>query len=289
MCTSGAVSVKGPDGVPITYALKTLDSFRTNFWHGMVQSPTGKRYLACGMTPQLGVNSGINDDGFCVVLSYLDYRGPFKAPPRQQSEPLEWPEDRRGIINSELLSRCQTVEEGIDELYRLVPHYSSPSLPGGNHILADAGGRIGIFEHCCGEMSHQILSDGGFIARGNNGELVKVEEQCAIPELARADREQRALAMANCLQKLDIVARRASNEEPCLILMKEHLASHADGDGTQIGAVCAHGVVAPGGRSSSGWPYWTLTGVIFDSKNRRMIYSVGNPCHNEWKASSFLD
>lgn len=84
-----------------------------------------------GMTPQAGVNSGLNEAGLAVLMSYLDYR---PGAPAEGQAPLLRDTDRRGTFNAAVLSRCQTVDESLKVLYELAPRY--PDGPGGNHILA---------------------------------------------------------------------------------------------------------------------------------------------------------
>ncbi len=69
--------------------------------------------------------------------------------------------------------------------------------------------------------------------------------------------------------------------------LKRILSSHSPEGPEGIGSICAHGVRAPGARSWSSKPDWTMTGVILDVIDMRMLYSIGNPCRGLWKEIAF--
>lgn len=286
MCTSGVVSAIGLDGRRHVYLGKTLDFCHTGCWHAVVHHSQGHDALCLGMTPQLGVNSGINSAGLAVILSYLDYRGPFEAPNDAQSgNLLKWKGDDRGVANAALLARCTNVQEAVEFLYDFIPRY--PGVTGGNHMLADASGQIAVFEHCNGQMQHQFYTEAGFTARGNNGLLVRYEEQAKLPAEVREDRETRYSAMLACMRETHAALCEGAVGAVAERNFKDMLSSHGHRGADGLGSICVHGLALPGGRASSPLPNWTISGIIIDVTGRKMSYTVGNPCQSEWRVLQF--
>lgn len=283
LCTTGALAVKQSHGEGMILLGKTIDFYKSSLWFGKLQDARGYTSLGCGLTPQLGVNSGVNEKGLGVLLSYIDYRGPFEKPNAKLSgQPMlqKWADDERGLMNAQILAKCSSVEEGIDLLYALVAE--CPNTPGGNHMLVDCQGTIAVFEHCNGEAKHKYYDN--FAARGNNGLLVRVQEQTELPAEIILDREIRYRKMNNSMRELLDDVHHGLSESEAVMVLKSTLSSHTNGNG--LGSVCCHDLDLPGGRSSSHLSLSTLTGVILDVGQLKMHYSIGSPCRNNWEVLS---
>jgi len=276
MCTCGAIRTKDRDGKQVILLGKTLDFYESGYWHGIISHPDGISMLGCGLVPQIGINSGMNDKGLAVLLSYLDYRGPFEEQDIRKI-PDKWHNDDRALINAQMLAKCSNVEEAIAFLYEQVPRY--PHMPGGNHMLADRKGTLAVFEHCAGEMNHRYYNEEGFVARGNNGFLVIKKEQEQLPGLVRQDRNLRYSQMASVLR--DVHGRSMSYDEILQSMMKA-LAFHNEQSDRQVGSICIHDQILPGARASTSLPLTTVTALIFSLNEHQMHYTVTPPCQGAW-------
>lgn len=196
MCTTGAFLGTPSHEPAYLLAFKTLDSGPTGVWHSIVHFSSGTRAIALGSTGQQGINSGINDHGLTVILSYLDVVVPDASMTVEETMLLR-SRDTRTLANALLLDRCRTVAEGaafLDEFF-----HRHPSAVGGNHILADRSGAIGNFEHCGGEHVFRDVSADGLIGRGNDGCWANLQAQRGLPEAVRRDRALRSGRVVSAL------------------------------------------------------------------------------------------
>lgn len=282
MCTSGALSGGRDSEEPVVVIFKTLDAGPTSTWHGFISHPEGYHSIGMGVAPQPGINSGVNEVGLGVVLSYLDFRGPFED---TGEEPPVWEADLRGLANAQVLATCANVDEGVELLYNFFATHQN--RVGGNHVLADRSGRIVVFEHCNGEMSHREYSVEGTVSRGNDGLLVADEEQAGLPDKVLEDRHERRKAM-----QVSLIEAKAGldsgllEKEDAIEKIKARLSSHRLGDGTAIGSICAHGVSLPGARFASALSNYTLSAIVLDIFSMEMHYTQGAPCSSPWQLIS---
>lgn len=267
---------KDREGQPIILLCKTQDFYESGYWHGKVSHPNGVSMVGCGVVSQIGINSGMNDKGLAVLLSFLDYRGPFETL-ESQDIPSKWHNDDRALINAQLLARCSSVEEALDFLYEQIPRY--PHIPGGNHMLADQRGNLAVFEHCAGEMNHRYYSEEGFVARGNNGFLVKKGEQDQLPDRVKQDRERRYFKMESVLKA---IIKDSLKQAEILEALKQALASHDYHYDGQVGSICIHDQTLPGARASTHVPMTTITAIIFNVLEKKMYYTTAPPCQGDW-------
>ncbi|MEL7566494.1 MAG: carcinine hydrolase/isopenicillin-N N-acyltransferase family protein [Dehalobacterium sp.] len=277
MCTCGVVSAKTPSGERISLLVKTMDFPISPCWHGVAFQPGGWKFIAMGLTGQIGINSGVNEAGLGVALSFLDYRGPFEDDGKSQKF-THWLGDERGLANTEIMSHCQSVEEAIEYLYEFVKDHP---LPGGNHMLVDATGKVANFEHCNGQAAHKIYEE-GFTARGNNGLIILQEEQAVLPELVKFDRKTRYSTMLDFVEQTKKIIETDGSREKAIAKMQEALSTHSPEGNDWPGTICTHGNVLPGGRANLAIPMYTVSGIVFDVTNKELIYTRGNPCENEW-------
>lgn len=288
MCTSGVVSTVTGSGEKLVLLGKTLDfTYDSGFWHALITNQGGYDVLGVGMTPQIAVNSGLNKAGLGVCLSYFDYRGPFTddPAPKPAGKGLKWSGDDRGVANAAILAKCTTVQEAIEFMYDFVPQ--NPHMPGGNHMFADANGEIAVFEHCDGQMNYQIYTAQGYTARGNNALIIQQGRQRELPELVQKDRNDRCSTMEKCVAEIYRQASQGLAKDQAIEMMKQAFSTHGPDGADKPGAICAHGMALAGGRSSLPLPNWTLTAVVFDVIDRKMVYSIGNPCLGNWRELSF--
>jgi hypothetical protein len=278
MCTCGAISTTDQNGKPVIMLGKTLDFYETGFWYGVVSHSSGYEAVGGGIVPQIGVNSGMNEKGLGVLLSFLDYRGPFEML-ESNIIPGKWDEDDRALLNAQLLAKCSKVEEAVNFLYDAIPGY--PNMPGGNHMLADTDGTIAVVEHCNGEIKHQYNTEDGYASRGNNGVVAILDEQKRLPDDVKKDRFKRSEAMGDTLQNL---LNKKINQEEVIVKMKEILSSHRQKHQSEPGNICIHNYALPGARASTHFPLSTVTAVVYNLVDKKMYYTKTNPCQKEWFA-----
>lgn len=286
MCTSGTLATTDRDGNSVILLGKTIDFYDASLWHGPITNTEGFSSVGCGLIPQIGVNSGMNEAGLGILLSYLDYRGPFAKEQYVEDEgPLsKWTGDDRALLNATVLAKCATVKEAVELLYELVP--LSPDMPGGNHMLADADGNVAVFEHCGGQMNHHFYE--GIAARGNNGLLTVLEHQQKLPEEIKTDREKRCAQMHGCVSKLcEGINAGSLHKEEAIQRLKNILSDHTDG-GKAAGSVCIHGLELPGARANTSKPLSTVTALIFDITAKRMHFTTSPPCESNWYKMELL-
>ncbi|PSR33868.1 MAG: hypothetical protein C7B44_14320, partial [Sulfobacillus thermosulfidooxidans] len=68
--------------------------------------------------------------------------------------------------------------------------------------------------------------------------------------------------------------------------IKEFLSSHGD---AQNPPICVHDYDVPGARYSRSEPISTVTAVIFDVMNYRMLFTRSNPCSLLWEDMAPLE
>lgn len=270
MCTSGVISA----GRDQTLGFKTLDGGPATVWHGFIHRKGGLRALGAGTTGRPGVNSGLNEAGAGIILSYLDTCEPR---PTAAESPTTWVDDKRWIANGDALAQCKSAVELADFL---TDYFRTNRSMGGNHLLFDQDGTILGLEHQAGDVEVADYTADGWTARGNDNcilpDTVFASLSPTIHQDRRVRREVAGSAAREALQRL-----RDHDLETAESLIQGGLSQHVDG-GVGVGSVCAHGVDAPGGRSPSAEPYYTTTGLIFNAEHRSMIFSNGNPCEGDW-------
>ncbi|MEW6274656.1 MAG: carcinine hydrolase/isopenicillin-N N-acyltransferase family protein [Bacillota bacterium] len=286
MCTSGVISAVDREGKKRVFLFKTVDYDLVGAWHAVVRSGRGYDALAIGMVPQLGINSGLNEKGLGVCMSYLDVKGVEDSAKVESRMPARWAGDDRGLANAAVLASCTTVEEAIEYYYDFVAKH--PGTVGGNHMLADATGNIAVFEHSNGEARHAYYTDTGFAARGNNGLLVIQKQQELLPEEIKKDRMVRYQKMNEFLAGLHFELKNGLNDEVIVQKIKGILSYHAPTGVDQPGSICTHNLQLNGARTNQPLPgCWTITSVIFDIMKLKCYFSIGNPCQDQWGTISF--
>ena len=272
MCTTGLL--KGTD-TEWLLGFKTLDAAPTGTWHAEVSFPSGMRALAVGITVQLGINSGLNSQGLCSVLSYLDTCIPNSSSGPQESG---WMGDNRGLANASMLAECTTVQEGYQFLAQYFQQF--PSNVGGNFLLADQRGTMGVVEYYQDQVRFQKGAE-AYLVRANNGVLLaQADQKLLSPEIQfdRFGRFSRAEAFG-----------RTNHQETKLEVIKaikEFLSGHGDALNPPI---CVHNYDVPGARYSRSEPISTVTAVIFDVMNYRMLFTRSNPCSMLWEEMAPLE
>ncbi|AUW94331.1 hypothetical protein BXT84_10595 [Sulfobacillus thermotolerans] len=272
MCTTGIL--KGTDKEWLL-GFKTLDAAPTGTWHAEVSFPSGMRALAVGITVQLGINSGLNSQGLCSVLSYLDTCMPDPNGGPQESG---WVGDNRGLANASMLAECTTVQEGYQFLSKYFQQF--PSNVGGNFLLADHHGTIGVVEYYQGQVRFQEGTE-NYLVRANNGVLLAQEEQKLLSPEIQFDRFGR-YSLAETFGRTN----HQQAKSDAIKAIKEFLSSHGDALNPPI---CVHDYDVPGARYSRSEPISTVTAAIFDMMNYRMLFTRSNPCSLSWEDMAPLE
>lgn len=274
MCTSGVIRSELPEVEAIGF--KTLDGGRVISWHGIFQQPGYLRAIGTGTAGRPGINSGLNEAGAGIILSYLDNCTPVADDP---DEATTWKDDLRWIANGQALIRCRTAGELSEYLGEF---FESHQSMGGNHLLFDEAGTLIALEHQAGTVMTKDCTEIGWTTRGNDNCILPDSIFEALPAEIHEDRHSRRTQMGDAATKaLDLLNEK--NLEGSINTLKEGLSSHKM-DGVGNGSICAHGVPVPGGRSHSLEPYFTTTALILDSRRRTMLYSEGNPCSAPWRS-----
>lgn len=274
MCTSGVISSGLPEIEAIGF--KTLDGGTVLAWHGIFQKPGYLRAVGTGTAARPGVNSGLNEAGAGIILSYLDNCVPL---PGDRDEENIWIDDLRWIANGEALIRCKTADELASYLGEF---FESNESMGGNHLLFDETGKIIALEHQAGKVVTKDCTETGWTTRGNDNCILPDSIFEDLPSLVHEDRLMRRTDMGiAAVSALELL--KDKDLEASILALKAGLSSHKM-DGTGNGSICAHGVPVPGGRSPSTEPYHTTTALILDSRRRTMLYSEGNPCSAPWRS-----
>ena len=281
MCTTGAIVLNDCNGNKRVFGFKTSDSPWTGFWHAQVNQREGVDSLAYGLLPQQGINAGMNQLGVTVISSYFDYKSHQPLMKETLTDNPYWGGDLRGIIQGEVLAKCKDADEAKMLFERSFTDVKAPV--GGNHIILDKFGTIYVFEHCRGQTGLQIATDQGYVARSNQSLLLFQEEQMKQEETIRLDRELRLQQAEHILSNLKKDEDTIKNED--VLRRLRALTSLHIGEGNQLGSICAHDITE--GRSNSTEPHQTMSALIWDINNRRMHYTIGQPCQSEWKEMQF--
>ncbi|WP_156023626.1 hypothetical protein [Sulfobacillus thermosulfidooxidans] len=272
MCTTGIVSDRSDQWL---LGFKTLDAGPTGVWHGQVHFPSGIRVLGVGITVQLGINSGLNSRGLCSILSYLDTVIPSKKP---KTDDGGWYGDNRGLANAAMLAECETVREGYNFLQAYFRRF--PSQVGGNFLLADRFGHMGVVEYY-----HEVVrfagSEGSPIVRANNGCLVGQTEQQQLPPDVQFDRNGRYTIAYSATASLPHLPK-----EKAIDHIQTLLADHGN---AEIPPICVHDYDVPGSRYARPGSISTVTAVIFDVYSSRMMFTRGPACKSSWESLAFSE
>nr|WP_263324464.1 C45 family peptidase [Neobacillus sp. Marseille-Q6967] len=243
-------------------AAKTVDTPKTSLiFNQKSRTAAGLAFLFFKMGWQEGVNSGINEEGLAVLSSYAGTKLPeFRNLP-----------DTRGVANESVLSQCSTVQEGLDKMEAFLK--DQPSGVGGTHFLIDASGTMAVLEHEPHQRVQKQLSKTAYLVRANHPSLLQ-------DEIEWEDRWLRHIFAEKSLIQM--------TETHWLEEMKKLLSSHhPNAESAQTGALCIHNFKNKGSRSKDLTLHTTETALIFDIKTRKMIYSDGPPCHNQWSILTF--
>lgn len=274
MCTSGVISTGIGEIEAIGF--KTLDGGPAIAWHGIFHQPGYLRAVGTGTAGRPGVNSGLNEAGAGIIVSYLDN---YEASAGQADDEFTWKDDLRWIANGQALVKCTTAQELSDYLGEF---FESNRSMGGNHLLFDESGTIIALEHQAGKVETKDCTEIGWTSRGNDNCILPDSIFESLSKEIHEDRLSRRTEMGIAAMKAHELLK--AKELPAVIdVLKEGLSSHRGDGGTGNGSICAHGVLVPGGRSPSKEPYHTTTGIILDSRRRTMMYSEGNPCSAPWR------
>jgi penicillin V acylase-like amidase (Ntn superfamily) len=245
-------------------AAKTVDTPKTLLtFDQKSRNVNSYGFLYFKMGWQNGVNSGINEEGLAVLSSYAGTKLP-------QSKN----QDTRGMANELALSQCRTVQEGLHTLEKFFKE--QPSGVGGTHFLMDADGGIAVLEHEPHLNTKRQIIKTDYLIRANEPLLMQAEKKNFI------ECEDRRLRYAQAEMGIKKISGATWLEE-----MKKLLSAHLPKYFRQIGALCIHDFENKGSRSKDLSIHSTETALIFDIKNRRLIYSEGPPCHNQWAALTF--
>lgn len=266
MCTTGLIRSQKSSWL---LGFKTFDAAPTGIWHAEVKFTTGMKALAVGATVQTGINSGLNDKGLCSILSYLDTQIPKSTSSVQEAN---WVGDNRGVANASMLASCTSVKEAAKFLQLYFKQY--PSSVGGNFLLSDAEGAIGILEYYNGQTLLQVVNEDNYLVRANNGNLLGLQEQSQLPDEVKQDRQGRyKQAQELCF---DI---STGSKDTALKSIKSFLSSHGENG---LIPVCVHDYDIIGARYSRIEPITTVTALVFDILNYGMWFSESSPCSSQW-------
>lgn len=280
MCTIGALVTTTPGrGV---YLLKNADAWRSiEMAHAVERGASGTWRIVFRFVPQMGVNSGLNEYGLSVLISYSDYRlrDPKLHPPDDRLPAAFARIDRepRTLMNEFVLDTCRTVDEAVEMMQAFVAKH--PDMVGGNHLLADASGAVAIVEHCEGKSAVEYATDHGFAARANDSTLLIRDAQERLSNIR--DSHERRTQMARFLESRRADARDFSEAARSI------LASHGRSGPERMGSICAHGLTVRGCRTPAVGPFtsepvWTVSSMVLDLTRREMTFTRGNPCQASW-------
>ena len=288
MCTIGATVAKDRAGNVRAFLLKTADCWAgCEFHHSIQASENGTRRIDFSVEPQFGVNSGLNEHGLGLVISYSDYR--FRDPEIYTRDEhfrdvfVSSEKEPRTEMNQLVLSNCKTVPQAIEFIEGFVRRH--PEMMGGNHLLADATGNLAIVEQCEGTTAVVDYSQVGYTGRGNNSCLLIRDKQASISIIH--DCLSRQQQMEGFL-KSQMAVLEDGDESRFVSSAKVLLGSHAGGP-DQTGSICVHGLQVRGTRAPAigpfgTKPFWTATALVLDLQRRQMLFSVNNPCQGEWQS-----
>ncbi len=294
MCTIGAVATSDSHGRPVVFALKTSDYRLSGIWHGIIQGGKGHDILGSQRWEVSGVNAGMNRKGLTVLRAYLGYQeGPFENIGKQEypKDSFSFDLDRRGAITAAMLECCCWVDEALSYFHDALPRYCNKGSgqKGILLMLTDIKGHIGVIEFCEDRIASKIYPE-GYTARGNNGLLVFLEEQASLSDVVRKDREHRYYRMLKEVREVYEMMPKGISKTEALAKLKGVLSWHGPAGETEPGAICAHGIKAPGARFPGNESFWTIAGVIFDVVEGRMHYAAGStPCNATWRSLTFPD
>jgi hypothetical protein len=241
MCTLGAITGR--------YLFKNRD-----LWAGcnpaeeVVQGRGRYRYLGVrGQASPLerGLNSGINEAGVAVAITYVD-RVPLAEALASRTP--------RGVLVEEILRSCGDLAAAL----RVAIDYLTLPLAGGNIVIQTPAGGV-VLEELHPLFAIELI-EAPVTVRTNHflnlrvpGKLLGNLESSK----ARLDQMTRQLALG-----------AGPEPEPDTSWIKKALSDH---DG--VYPVCSHG-----------GELRTVSSAIYDLRERVLHYAGGNPCHTVWQA-----
>lgn len=245
-------------------AAKTVDTPKTALTFDRKSRSTNRYgFLYFKMGWQKGINSGINEEGLTVLSSYASTGMKLPDPERNVH-------DTRGIANEYVLSQCSTVHDGLQKLEMVFKE--QPSGVGGIHFLMDSTGAMALLEHEPTVTLKKQIVKSDYVIRANEPLLLHNKQKCKHLEW-----EDRSLRYSQAEAGLMEV-----HTDNWLEQMKKLLSTHVPKEEQQLGQLCIHDFENTGSRSKDLTIHTTGTALIFDVKNRQLIYSEGPPCNGQW-------
>lgn len=268
MCTMFMKLHKESD---MLFAAKTVDTPETVLTFDRKNSiSNGYKYLYFKMGWQEGINSGMNEKGLTILSSYASTSKELPIPEING-------EDIRGIANESVLSKCSTVQDGLNLMEMVLKE--QPSGVGGIHFLLDATGKMAILEHDPIErVLNKKVIESDYAIRSNDPLLLRNRKN-----LKQKEWEDRNLRYSQVKESMPQI-----QGEKWLESVKNLLGTHTSEGEKQDGQLCIHHFNNLGSRSKDLTTHTTMTALIFDVKNRQLIYSEGPPCHGQWKVLSII-
>ncbi len=186
MCTMAAIRrgsrsilLKNVDlSKPVPVGWTTFEPFDEDYWHFAVINHG-----------QIGVNLDLNEHGLALQISQSGRRAP--TPER---------EELRTALSAEVLARCTTVEQAVEELETYVREH--PAMLGGNVMLGDSRS-ISVTEYFGGNAQSRILEEGVLI-RANHSVFGLAEKKSEDSENRYDEMAEFSKALYDELDNLDL-------------------------------------------------------------------------------------
>jgi hypothetical protein len=144
-CTIGVISKEGK-----TFLLKNFDFQVVPVSWAEFRCIDGYDHFALVDHYQQGVNSGLNVKKLALIISSSDI-GKDR-------------EEKRTILNAEILSKYDNVEDAVKKIKEYAE--ANPNMRGGNVILADSS-QIAVVEYFEGRTEFEVIEE-GYLARANH-------------------------------------------------------------------------------------------------------------------------
>lgn len=160
-----------------------------------------------------------------------------------------------------LLATCNSVDQALKKISEL------PHAGGGSLTLADGNGKIAVVE--LGHHNLNMKKETDWLAITNHFTSAKLA-----PTNLRSGRQ---LEIENSEDRLRYITRKmpAIYQDSSLVPATEIMKNHR-----QPGGLCRHGE----SDASS-----TISGSLYNCRDRKLCFSDGNPCNSPWYEFSLLD
>jgi len=152
-CTICAISKEGK-----TFLLKNFDFQIVPVSWAEFRCINGYDHFALVDHDQQGVNSGLNVKKLALVISSSDIG-------KQR-------EEKRTILNAEILSKYDNVEDAVERIKGYTK--ANTNMRGGNIILADSSNKIAVVEYFESKAESEVIQE-GWLARANHSIFGVVE------------------------------------------------------------------------------------------------------------------